>query len=138
MSIFKAAIASTLSLALLASQLSPAAAAPLPTNVATMKSIAANGPVQVHWHGGWGWGVGAGFLAGAVIGGAIASGGYGYYGAPYYAYGYPSYPYYGYYAPRVVYYGYEPYYGYGAYGYYRPYRVYGYRHYWHRHHYRYW
>src|SRR5579871_4907154 len=64
MSIFKAAIASTLSLALLASQLSPAAAAPLPTNVATMKSIAANGPVQVHWHGGWGWGVGAGFLAG--------------------------------------------------------------------------
>lgn len=27
---------------------------------------------SAHWRGGWGWGVGAGFLAGALIGGALA------------------------------------------------------------------
>lgn len=128
MSIFKSAITTTLSAALVAGEISLAAAAPLPTNVATMKSIAANGPIEVFWRGGWGgwgWGVGPGFLAGAIIGGAIAGGGYRYYGAPYY-YGYPTYPYYGYYAPRAAYYGYGPYYGYGSYGYYPSYRVYGY------------
>ncbi len=129
MSIVKTAIAGTLSAALVASQISPAAAGPMPTNVATMKSMVTDGPTQVHWRGG-GWGIGAGFLAGALIGGAIASSTYGYYGAPYYyGYGYPypyPYPYYGGYAPGVVYYGgYAPYYG--AYGYYRPHRVY--RHY---------
>ena len=137
MSIFKAAIAGTVPLTL-AGQISLAAAAPLPTNVATIKSIAANGPTQVYWRGGWGWGAGAGFLAGAIIGGAIASGDYGYYGAPYYSYGYPAYPYYGYYAPHVVYYGYGSQYGHGAYGYYGPHGVYGYPHYWHRHYYQEW
>ena len=56
-------------------------AAPLPTNVATMKSTVADSSIQVRW-GGWrgaGWGYrgfggwGAGALAGAIIGGAIAS-----------------------------------------------------------------
>jgi hypothetical protein len=123
MSIFKTAIASTFSVALMAGQVS--LAAPLPTNVATMKSIAAaGGPTRVHWRGGWG--PGAGFLAGAIIGGAIASGGYGYYGAPYYAYGYSAYPYGGYYAPPTVYYGYGSSNGHGAYGYYGPHGIYGY------------
>lgn len=87
MSIFKSAIACTLSGALVASQMSPVAAGPMPTNVATMKSMVSDRPTQVHWHGGWGWGIGGGLLAGALIGGAIASSTYGYYGAPYY-YGY--------------------------------------------------
>ena len=127
MSIVRTAIASTFSIVLMAGQISLAPAAPLPTHVAVMKSIvAASGPTQVYWRGGWrgwGWGPGAGFLAGAIIGGAIASGGYGYYGAPYYSYGYPAYPSYGYYAPRAVYYGYGSSYGHGAYGYYGPYGV---------------
>ncbi len=59
---------------------------------------------QVYWRGrGFGWGIG-GLAAGAIIGGAIASGGpYGYYGGePYYGGGYG--PGYGYgYAP--AYYG---------------------------------
>src|SRR5215475_4133121 len=47
----------------------------------------------VQWRRGWGWGgVGAGLVAGAIIGGAIAS-------SPYYGYG--PYPYYG--PPPVVY-----------------------------------
>ena len=142
MSIFKAAITSMLSAALVASQISLATAAPLPTNVATMKSIAADGLTPVYWRGGWGgwgWGAGAGLLAGAVIGGAIASGGYGYYGAPNYAYGYPAYPAYGYYAPRAVYYGYGSYYGHGVYGYYGgPYPAYGYPTYWHGPYYQDW
>jgi hypothetical protein len=87
-------------------------AAPLPTNVAAMKSMMANSSIQVRWGGwggGWGyrgfggWGLGAGALAGAVVGGAIASP-YGYYGGPYYGYGGP---YYGG--------GYYPAYGYGYY-----------------------
>jgi hypothetical protein len=51
---------------------------------------------SAHWRGGWGWGVGAGFLAGALIGGALAR---PYYYAPgpyYYAPG----PYY--YAPPTI------------------------------------
>jgi hypothetical protein len=127
MSIFKAAVASTI--ALMAGQVSLATAAPLPTHVAVMKSITSNGPTEVYWRrgwGAWGWGPGAGFVAGAIVGGAIASGGYGYYGAPYYAYGYPAYPYEGYYAPPTVYYGYGSSYGHGAYGYYGPHGIYGY------------
>ena len=42
------------------------------------------------WRGGWGWGPGAGFVAGAVIGGALAA---PYYGYPYGYYGYGYYPY---------------------------------------------
>ena len=131
MTIFRTLVACTLSGALVASQIGPATAAPLPTNIAIMKSMVAERPTQVHWHGGWG--LGAGAIAGALIGGAIASGGYGYYGAPYYS-GYP-YPYYGYYRPRAVYYGYGPSYGYGPYyGYHRHYRAYGYYGHHYRHH----
>ena len=145
MRIWKAVIACTLAGTVTVSQLQSAAAAPMPTNVATMKAmapeLAAEAPMQVHWRGGgWGWGGAA--IAGALIGGAIASSAYRpyYYGEPYY---YPA-PYYGYYAPPVyyappAYYGYGPYYGYRArpyygyrYGYYRPVRVY-HRHYHRRH-----
>jgi hypothetical protein len=48
------------------------------------------------WHGGWGWGPGP-FVAGAVVGGALA--------APYYYRGYPYGPY-GYYGCRPVWNGY--------------------------------
>jgi hypothetical protein len=112
-------------------------AAPLPTNVAAMKSMAADSSINVRW-GGWrggGWGYrgfggyrgrgwGAGALAGAIIGGAIASSAYGYYGGPYYGGYYPGDSYY----PAYV--GYGPYYDYGpwqaiqepgAASFYRPY-----------------
>ena len=75
-------------------------AAPLPTNLASMKSMVADGPIEVRWRGGgWGYrgygGWGAGALAGAVIGGAIASSAYGYYGGgPYQGGYYPAYSYY--------------------------------------------
>ena len=144
MSIWKTAIACSLAGAVMAGQIEQAAAAPLPTNVATMKAAVGDDVTPVYWRGrGWGWGAG-GLLAGAIIGGAIASSApYGYYGGgpyyggygygPGYGYGYapayyggygPSYGYGGYYAgPR--YYGYRayrPYYG-PRYGYYRPYRA---------------
>ncbi|MET4386628.1 hypothetical protein ABIB73_002373 [Bradyrhizobium sp. F1.4.3] len=123
MSIWKTAIACSLAGAVMAGQVEPAAAAPLPTNVATMKAAAGHDVTQVYWRG-WGWGLG-GLAAGAIIGGAIASSTpYGYYGGgPYYGgYGYPG-PGYGY-AP--AYYGYGPTYAYPRY--YRPYRpYYGYR-----------
>jgi hypothetical protein len=64
--------------------------------------------IEMVWGRGVGWGFGAGFLGGAIVGGALA--------APYYRYGY-GYPNYGGYS----YYG--PYNGYGTpyfYGY--PYR----------------
>jgi hypothetical protein len=70
---------------------------------------AAGTDIEMVWGRGFGWGVGAGFLGGAIVGGALA--------APYY-YGYP-YPYYGPYYGRPY-----PYYGpsYGAhYGYRSPY-----------------
>jgi len=150
MSIWKTAIACSLAGAVMAGQIEQAAAAPLPTNVATMKAAVGDDIAQVHWRGrGWGWG-GGGLLAGAIIGGAIASSApYGYYGGgPYYGGGYGYGPGYGYgYAP--AYYGYGPSYGYGGYyarpryygypayrpyygpryGYYRPYRAY-HRGYW--------
>jgi hypothetical protein len=124
MSIWKTTIACSLAGAVMAGQMEQAAAAPLPTHVATMKAAAGDDVTQVHWRGGgWGWGLG-GLAAGAIIGGAIASGGY-YGGGPYYGgYGYPG-PGYGY-AP--AYYGGGPYYG----GYAQPYaypRYYGYRRY---------
>lgn len=147
MMFWKTAMACSLAGAVMAGQIEQAAAAPLPTNVATMKAAVGDDVTQVHWRGrGFGWG-GGGLLAGAIIGGAIASsapygyygggpyyGGYGYgpgygYAPAYYGYG-PSYGYGGYYA-RPRYYGYRayrPYYG-PRYGYYRPYRVY-HRGYW--------
>jgi len=83
---YRKAVAYALSGALVASQIDCAAATPLPTNVATMKSMIANLETPIYWRGGWGWrwGPGAGLFAGAVVGGAIASGAYGYYGVPYY------------------------------------------------------
>lgn len=120
MSIWKSAIACSLTVGVMAGQIEQAAAAPMPTHVATMKAAAGDDVTQVRWHGGWGWGLG-GLAAGAIIGSAIASGGpYGYYGGPYYGgpYGYG-------YAP--AYYGYGPVYAYPGYGYrryYRPYRRY--------------
>jgi hypothetical protein len=50
---------------------------------------AAGTDVEKVW-GGWGWGVGAGFLGGAIVGGALAARPY-YYGpyGPYYYYGPP-------------------------------------------------
>src|SRR5260370_27375591 len=92
--------------ALMAGNVGTLNAAPLPTNVASMKSMVADSSIQVRWggwrggglgyrgFGGWGyrgWGWGAGALAGAVIGGAIASSAYGYYGGPAYSYGGPPY-----------------------------------------------
>jgi hypothetical protein len=146
MRFWKTAIACSLAGVVIAGQLQQAAAAPLPTNVATMKAAVGDDVTPVHWRGG-GWGLALGGLAaGAIIGGAIAGGApYGYYGRPYYygGYGYPGYGYgYGY-APAYYGYGYAPVYAYPryyrpyrpyyGYGYYRPYRVY------HRHYYRrYW
>jgi hypothetical protein len=149
MRIWTTAIACSLAGAVMACQIEQTAAAPLPTNFATMKAAAGGDVTQVHWRGrGFGWGIG-GLAAGAIIGGAIASSGpygYGYGGGPYYGgYGYPG-PGYGYapayygggYGPgygygyaRPRYYGYRayrPYYG-PRYGYYRPYRAY-HRGYW--------
>ena len=116
-------------------------AAPLPTNLAAMKSMATDRSIQVRWggwrgggwgsrgFGGWGYrggGWGAGALAGALIGGAIASSAYGYYGGPYYGGYYPG-PYYGGYSPAYSYYPAYVDYGWqtiqepGAAGFYRPY-----------------
>jgi hypothetical protein len=127
--------------ALMAGDVAPLQAAPLPTNVASMKSMVADSSIQVRWRGGGGWGHrgfggwgyrgggwGGAAIAGAVIGGAIASSAYGYGGGPYSAYGYyGGGPYYGGYDPGYSYYpaygGYrwqaiqEP----GAASFYRPY-----------------
>lgn len=126
---FRLAFASAFAGTLLACDVGSLSAAPLPTNVAAMKSMVANSSIQVRWGGwrggGWGhrgfggWGLGAGALAGAVVGGAIASSAYGYYGGPYYGGYYPAY-------------GYGPYYDYGPWqaiqepGVARFYRPYGY------------
>jgi hypothetical protein len=112
--------------ALMACNVASLYAAPLPTNVAAMKSMVVDSSIPVRWGGwrggGWGyrgWGWGAGALAGALIGGAIASSAYGYDGGPYYGGYYPGYSYY------PAYYG--PYYGPwatqepGAFSFYRPY-----------------
>ena len=142
MNIWKTAIACSLTAAVVAGQVGQATAAPLPTHVATMKAAAGDDITPVYWRGrGFGWGIG-GLAAGAIIGGAIASGGpYGYYGGdPYYGGGYgpgygyaPAYYGYGYGAAYPRYYRpYRPYYGY-RYGYYQPYRPYYrpyYRGYW--------
>jgi hypothetical protein len=126
---FKLTFVCTFVGALMACNIASLHAAPLPTNVAAMKSMVADSSIKVRWGGlrggGWGYrgiGWGAGALAGAVIGGAIAS---SVYGAPYYGGYYPA----GYsYHPAYI--GYSPYYGYGpwqaiqepgAASFYRPY-----------------
>jgi hypothetical protein len=105
-----------------------AQAAPLPTNITTMKSMLSSDVVQARWggwRGGWGyrgwgyrswgyrgWRLGAA-AAGAIVGGAIASSAY-----------YDGYPYYGgAYACDYC----SPYYGYG--GYCQVYYAYPYRRY---------
>lgn len=107
--------------------LSPAKAAPLPTNIAAMKAMVGDDIMQVRWgyrgggwgyRGGWGgyrggWGYrGLGWgAAGAIVGGAIASSAYYGGGSPYYG-GYAGYPYSG---------GYGGGYGGGGYAYCPPY-----------------
>lgn len=101
----------------------PSIAAPVLSSTTALKQAGAGGVEQVQWrgrHGGhhhWGgghrWGggralagAGIGFAAGALVGSAIASSNYGYYGGPYYggyydapvAYGGPVYA-----APAPVY-----------------------------------
>jgi hypothetical protein len=92
--------------ALMASTVATLQAAPLPTNVASMQSMAADSSIQVRWggggwghrgFGGWGYrgrGWGGAAFAGALIGGAIASSAYGYFGGG---------PYYGGYSPGYSY-----------------------------------
>jgi hypothetical protein len=118
----------------MASTVATLQAAPLPTNVASMKSMVADRSIQARfggWHGGgWGhrgfggWdyrgrGWGGSAFAGALIGGAIASSAYGYYGGgPYYGGydpGYSYYPAYGGYNWQAIR---EP----GLASFYRPYR----------------
>jgi len=72
MRVWKTVIACSLAGVVIAGQIQQAAAAPLPTNVATMKAAVGDDVTQVHWRGG-GWGFG-GLAAGMIIGGAIASG----------------------------------------------------------------
>ena len=139
MRIFRMAFVSGFVGALMAGNVATLHAAPLPTTVASMKSMVADNSIQVRWGGwrggGWGyrgfgggfgyrgWGWGAGALAGAVIGGAIASSAYGYYGGPAYGYGGP--PYGGYYPygyyPAYVDYGWQAIQEPGAARFYRPY-----------------
>jgi hypothetical protein len=122
---FRVAFACAFAGAVMGCNVASLQAAPLPTNVAAMKSIVVDSSIQVRW-GGWrGGGWGAPVLAGAIIGGAIAGSAYGYYG-PYYGGYYPGYSYY----PAHV--GYGPYYDYGPWqaiqepGAARFYRPYGY------------
>lgn len=68
----------------------PSVAAAMPVDALAIKNAVPATVESVQWRRGWGWrGAGAGFVAGAIIGGALAApyyGGYGpYYPAPYYA-----------------------------------------------------
>lgn len=114
-----------------------AQAGPLPTNLATMKSMVDQTTTEVRWvgggrggygyrGGGWGYrggwgnrgygyrGLGYGLAAGAIVGGAIARSAYYGYGGSYGGGGYyGGYPAYGYSYPAASYYGY----GGGNYGY---------------------
>ena len=85
--------------ALMACNVATLHAAPLPTNVTAIKSMVAESSIQVRvvrpWRGGewgyrgvggWGyrgWRGGGAALAGAVVGGVVASNAYGYYDVPY-------------------------------------------------------
>ncbi len=98
-----------------------ASAAPV-VDALSLKNAVPSQVESVQWRRGWGWrGAGLGFVAGAVIGSALAAPYYGGYGYGGYG-GYPGY-YGGYYAPTYyaapvyaapAYYGG---YGYGGYGY---------------------
>ena len=71
------------------------AASALPVGALAIRSSVPAAVETVQWRRGWGWGIGAGFLAGAIVGSALT--------APYY-YGYGPYPYYAA-PPGPVYYG---------------------------------
>jgi hypothetical protein len=73
---------------------SVASALPL-ANGAAIRTAVPAAAETVQWRG-WGWGLGAGIVAGAIVGSAIASGPYGY--GPYYGPG-------PYYAPPPAVYG---------------------------------
>jgi BA14K-like protein len=76
----------------------PQAASALPVNALAIQNAAPAAVEHVQWRRGWGWGaVGAGIVAGAIIGGALSAPYYGYGPGPYY-YGDPYYA-----APPVVY-----------------------------------
>jgi hypothetical protein len=125
MNLLTKTVAAALMTATVSSFAGSAGAAPLSASLA-LRNATAPAVETVQWRGGWrggwggwrgggwGWGgAGIGLLAGAIIGGALASPYYGYgYGYPY-AYGY-GYPYS--YAPAYYGYGYGPAY-YGGYGY---------------------
>jgi hypothetical protein len=66
----------------------------MPFSGAALQNAAPANVEQVRWGRGWGWGAGAGFVAGTIIGGALAP---RYYPGPYY---YGPGPYYG---PAPVY-----------------------------------
>jgi hypothetical protein len=56
----RTALASALAGAVMACNVASLHAAPLPTNVAAMKSMVADSSIQVRWHWGWrhrGWGL---------------------------------------------------------------------------------
>jgi len=138
MSVLKISIGSAIAIAMMAATPTPSQAAPLPTNIGTIKSMLTDNITPVRWVGGWrgGWGGGWGgrgwgyrgwgrpawgaLAAGAVIGGALAAGAYYGGGDPYYGYGggYPVYGGYGGYGGYPAYSGYGGYdcYGYGGYG----------------------
>jgi len=93
----------------------PASAGPLPIGNSALTTAAAPATTEIRWRGGPGPGIAFGLAAGALVGAAVASRPYGYYG---YGYG-PGYVY-----DAPVYaepYAYEPVYPapgyYGGYGY---------------------
>jgi hypothetical protein len=94
----------------------PAAAGPIPTGTATVKSAAPSHLEGARWRGHWGGpGLAFGLAAGALVGAAVAARPY-YYGSDYY-YGGPVYadPYaYGPVYPAPRYYAPYGYYGYGG------------------------
>ena len=97
----------------------PASAGPLPIGNSALTTAAAPATTEIRWRGGPGPGIAFGLAAGALVGAAVASRPYGYYG---YGYG-PGYGYYDApvyaepYAYAPVYPGYYGGYGYGGYGY---------------------
>ena len=90
-----------------------ASAGPLPIGNSGLTSAAAPATTEIYWRRGWGPGIGFGLATGALIGAAVASRPYGYYGyGP--GYGYYDAPVYAEpYAYAPVYPGYYGGYGYG-------------------------